>query len=233
MTLNEMSQRGGAVAQFKQADLELIRVVVADDHPLMVRGLASLFEMEPDIRLIGQASDGDEVLKVIAQVRPDIALVNLHMPGKSGLDVAAALGETGVKTQVVLFAAQVSDEEFMQAIEHKVRGILLKSMPPRLVMQCVRIVHQGGEFLEKNLMVRAFDRMRRHSNAQKECLNILTRREFAVVQRAMAGLSNKRIATELTVSEGTIKMHLHRAYEKLNLHGRMALAQWGRKQGLI
>ena len=129
---------------------KVISVVAVDDHPLVLRGIASLFDSESDIALQAQCGSADEGLRLITELQPDIALVNLHMPDKSGLDLVAALAEMKGKTRFVILAAAFTQSEFLRAIKLGVHGMFLKSMPLPLLPRCVRLVHAGKEFIEKN-----------------------------------------------------------------------------------
>lgn len=210
-----------------------IRVVAADDHPLVLRGIASVFQASNDIELVAQASNGSDALRYISSLRPDVVLLNLHMPDMSGFEVIAALRDVTLTHRYVILTSKLTHEEFMEAMQLNVHGIILKKMPTSLLTLCVRMVHAGQVFIEKDMFRTELGKFLQHSASYTAIGSILTARELTVVQHAVNGLSNKHLARELGIAEGTVKLHLHRAYAKLRVHGRLGLIQMAHKRGLI
>ena len=210
-----------------------ISVIAVDNHPLVLRGIASVLEAEADIALVAQVANGDDALRIIKESGPDVALLKLHMPGKGGLEVTSALQEMRSKTRPVILAADMTHEEFVQAMQFGVRGVFLSTMPLSLLVRCVRMVHAGEEFVERNMCLRAFGKLLKHSIVKKRISTVLTPRELAVVELTVEGLSNKLVARKLAITEGTVKLHLHRAYEKLRVRGRVDLIHFAHRNGLI
>ena len=210
-----------------------IKVVVADSFPLMLCGISAVLEAEKDIQVVAKATNGNDALKFIKESKPDVAVVDLQLSGKDGLEVISALQYAKSKTRPVLLASQITQEQFLKAMQSGMRGLVLKTMPPPLLVRCVRLVYAGQEFLEKVAFLKAFEKLLRHSNAKDDFSRVLTRREFGVMELAVKGFSNKQVARELGISEGTVKVHLHQIYDKLRLQGRMRLLQYSQKAGLI
>jgi two-component system nitrate/nitrite response regulator NarL len=202
-----------------------ISIVVAENHPLLMRGIASLVAREDDIELAAQARDGDEAMEAIKKLEPDLAVLSLKMPGKGALDVIETLANDKLKTRYVLLASQMNEADFLRALHLDVRGVVLKDMPEGAFLNCVRTVWAGGEFLDKELLLRMFGKLLPHSGMQGDGAKQLTVREHAVMDHVMRGLSNKEVARQLGLTEGTVKSHLHRVYEKLHVRGRYRLIQ--------
>jgi two-component system, NarL family, nitrate/nitrite response regulator NarL len=209
-----------------------IRLLLADDHPIVLDGLEQLFRLEEDFRVLGRCDRGEEVVSELLRLRPDILILDMRMPRYDGLAVLRELRGRAHRTRVVILAATLSEEEMLEAIRLDVRGIVLKEMAPRLLVECIRKVYGGGQWLEKTAAGVALDRLARREGAQKEVSGVLTPREMEIAGSIGAGLSNKEIADVSFISEGTVKTHLHRIYEKLNIHGRLELGLYARDKGL-
>ena|SRR5436309_10846798 len=209
-----------------------IRLLLADDHPIVLQGLEQLFSLEEDFQVVGRCMRGAEVVSELVKLRPDVLVLDMRMPGHNGLAVLRDLKSRALKTRVVILAATLTEEEMLEAIRLGVRGIVLKEMAPRLLVECIRKVHGGGQWLERGVAGAALDRLMRQEGAQKEISGILTPREVEIARSIGSGRSNKEIADALFISEGTVKTHLHRIYEKLHLHGRLELGLYARDKGL-
>lgn len=209
-----------------------IRLLLADDHPIVLHGLEQLFRLEEDFQVLGLCVRGEEVVSELARLTPDILVLDMRMPGHDGLAVLRELKSRPHRTRVVILAATLSEEEMLEAIRLGVRGIVLKEMAPRLLVECIRKVHGGGQWIEKTVAGAALDRLARREGAQKELGGVLTPREVEITRSIGAGLSNKETADALFISEGTVKTHLHRIYEKLHIHGRLELSLYARDKGL-
>jgi DNA-binding NarL/FixJ family response regulator len=208
-----------------------IRVLLADDHPIVLDGLEQLFRLEDDFQVIGRCVRGEEVAPEVARLQPDILVLDMRMPGHGGLAVLRDLRGQPHKPRIVVLAATLTEEEMLEAIRLGARGIVLKEMAPRLLVECVRKVYGGGQWLEKTVAGATLERLAREG-PQREGI-ILTPRETEIARSIGAGKSNKEIADALFISEGTVKTHLHRIYEKLHLHGRLELGLYARDKGLL
>lgn len=209
-----------------------IRLLLADDHPIVLDGLEQLFRLEDDFQVIGRCTRGEEVASQVMKLKPDALVLDMRMPGHNGLEVLRELRGRPHKTRVVILAATLTEDEMLEAIRLGVRGIVLKEMAPRLLVECIRKVHGGGQWLEKTIAGAVLDRLAKREGAQKEISGILTPREIEIARSIGVGRSNKEIADALFISEGTVKTHLHRIYEKLHIHGRLELGLYARDKGL-
>jgi len=210
-----------------------IKVLIAANHAIMQRGIESILGDEQDIDLVGNASNGNEALRLIRELHPDVALLNLSLPEKDALQVVELLGMAALESRTVVLASRLTEQQFLRAVELGVRGILLEDMAAPLLARCIRKVHAGDEFFEKDVLHKSFGKLLRSVVAEKDVGRILSLRELTAVRLAVNGLSNKQIAKKLSVSEGTVKMHLHRAYVKLGIHGRMSLLLYAQREGLV
>jgi DNA-binding NarL/FixJ family response regulator len=209
-----------------------IRIALADDHPLILDGLLRLFEREDDIDVVACCSDGEEVLQAVRAHHPDVLIVDLRMPRVGGLKLLRQLFEEGCRMQVVVFTAELADEDLLEAVRLGARGLVLKDMAPDLLVRCVRTVHAGGQWLEKQAAGRALERLALREVGWQTLARVLSRREIELVRFVAQGLRNKEIAARLSISEGTVKIHLHNIYGKLGVGNRVELANYARKRGL-
>ena len=210
-----------------------IRVVLADDHPIILDGLETLFRVEQDIQVVARCVNGEETLQAIRQHRPDILILDIRMPGKDGFQVLQELQEDQLPTQVILLTVGLDEEETMEALRLGVRGVVLKEMAPQMLVQCVRKVHAGDQWLERRSVGLALEKLLQREANAREAAGTLTPREIEIVRMVAAGLRNKEIANKLSISEGTVKIHLHHIYEKLGMEGRLELALYAQEKGLV
>jgi two-component system, NarL family, nitrate/nitrite response regulator NarL len=208
-----------------------IGIVLADNHPIVIEGLKGLIAGESDMNIVAACSSGAEALEALREKRADVLLASLDLPDISGLDLLRTLRLEDLDTRCVLFVGSIGDEDAAEAMRLRVEGILLKEMPTRLVLQCIRKVHDGGRWVETQSMTRVVDRLQAQQNGRGEFLERLSPREQEVTRLVMSGLNNKDIAATLSLSVGTIKIHLHNIYEKLGLRSRLELAAYAREKG--
>ena len=210
-----------------------IRLVIADDHPLVLDGLERLFQADPDFTVVARCRDGDEALGAAREHRPDLLILDIRMPGRDGLAVLREVRKEQLPTRVVLLTAEVDEDAVVEALRLGARGIVLKEMAPHMLVQCVRKVHAGEQWIERRSFGRALDKMLRREAGAREMGRTLTPREIAITRMIAGGLRNKEVAEKLNISEGTVKIHLHNIYEKLALDGRLALSLYARDKGLL
>ena len=209
-----------------------IRVILVDDHPLVLNGLYHLLLEYPEFQVLERCSSGNEAMAAVARQRPDIIVLDLLMPGKSGLDVARELNAAGDPPRIVLLTAQLHEDQLIDALQLGVRGFVLKEMATKLLVECLRRVHAGGQWLEKDSASRAMDKLVRREARGREIAGVLTPREIEVVSMVAKGLSNKEIGAKLFIAEGTVKIHLHNIYEKLGIGRRAELLRVADEFGL-
>ena len=210
-----------------------IRVLIADDHPIFLGGLEQLIASEPNFELVAKCGDPDLVLPTVLEHSPDVILLDLQMPKKNGLMLMRELLEAGVKAPVVMLTGSINDDEVMEALRLRVRGILLKELAPAQLFECLSAVHAGGQWIEKSTIARALEKMLRHEQATQAALTILTKPELDVVRMVATGLPNKEIAAQLTLTEGAVKAQLHTIFQKLQLSNRVELTVYAREKGLV
>jgi two-component system nitrate/nitrite response regulator NarL len=203
-----------------------IRLVLVDDHPIVLDGLVDLFRASSDFEIVATASDGESALAAVRAHRPDVLVADVRLPGLSGLDVAGEVIRSGLLTRVVLLTAEIDDDQALQAVRLGVHGVILKQMATRLLTQCVRKVHAGGRWVEQESLRRAVENLLRKEATAPGTETPLTPTETRVVELLAGGARNKEIANRLTVSEATVKNHLHNIYVKLKLASRRELLDW-------
>jgi two-component system nitrate/nitrite response regulator NarL len=209
----------------------MIRLVLADDHPVILMGLRLLFESEQDFQVVASVTHGEAALESVRRLNPDILVLDLRMPGKDGLEVLREMRREAATTKTVILTALESDD-VLDAISLGAAGVVLKDMAATLLVQCVREVHAGGKWLERSIAGRAVGRFVNREARTRRIADILTPREIQVARMVADGLPSKAVASRLAINEGTAKLHLHHVYEKLKLDGRMALVRYMRSKGL-
>ncbi len=209
-----------------------IRIVLVDDHQIVLHGLRQLFERQPDMEIVACCAEGAAAVDAVVRLEPDVLLLDLRMPGQSGIDVLRALAERQASCRSVLLTAAVRDEEVMDAVKCGAMGLVLKESSPDVLLECVRSVYRGETWIERETVTRAFRTMVDRGAAQDEH-DGLTSRETEIVRLVAQGLRNKGIAERLAISEGTVKVHLHNIYEKFGVDGRLELLLRAQQKGLI
>lgn len=210
-----------------------IRVVIADDHPVVRRGLAQFIADEDGMDVVAECADGESALAAVARHAPDVLVVDLQMPSLTGLDVLRRLQEIPSAPPVVLLAGTISDTDVIEAMRCGAKGVVLKEMAPSLLVACIRKVAAGGTWLEKEAVGRAIEKLLHREHARQRAGDVLTQREIEIVCLVALGLSNRAIGEKLFISEGTVKTHLHSVYDKLQIRGRVALARYAQETGLM
>ena len=211
-----------------------IRLLIADDHPLFLDGLEAFFSTQPDIAIVARCADGEETLERIRAVRPDVALLDRHLPTLDALGIVRRLTQEKLPARLVIFVADVDQDVMIEALGLGVRGFLNKSLPSRLIAECVRQIHAGGYWLEKQVTALAMQKMVLREGGHRRLLQAgLTPRETEIAKLAAQNLRTFDISKRLNISPGTAKLHLHQIYRKLNLSGRLALMLYARDNGLV
>jgi DNA-binding NarL/FixJ family response regulator len=210
-----------------------IRVIIADDHPIVLDGLALLFGAESDVDVVSRCTTCEDALSSVRRAKPDVLVLDVRMPGGGGMEVLRTLHAEQHPTRVVLLTAQISDAEVMDAVRLGVGGIVLKETAPRALLQCVRTVAAGEPWLDQRTMHSALEKLLRREAGLEKASRQLTRRELDIARMVALGARNKEIADKLGISEGTVKMHLHTVYEKLSISGRVALSIYARDHSLV
>src|SRR4030042_638069 len=208
-----------------------IRLVVADDHPLILDGIENLFRLEEDFQLLARCKDGIETMQAVRSHQPDVVILDIRMPGKDGLTIARDILAEKLPTRVVLLTAELEDDQLLEAVRSGVRGIVLKEMAPQLLVQCIRKVHAGEQWIERRSTALNLEKILRREIAAREIEALITPREISIGKMVAQAIKNKEISTRLFISEGTVKVHLHNIFKKLHLKGRLALLRYAQKKG--
>ena len=208
-----------------------VRIIVADDHPMVLTGLAEMLVASGNFTLLASCHDGAAALHAVNSLKPDVAILDIRMPGMSGLDVLREIRSQDLPTRVLLLTADIDDEQTLEAIRQGVNGVILKSMAARLLVEGVRKVAAGGYWVETESLRRAVDKLLRREITRAE--GLLTPAEDRVLRLVAEGRTNGEIGKTLNISEGTVKSHLHNIYSKLEVKNRHELVDHAREKGLI
>jgi DNA-binding NarL/FixJ family response regulator len=208
---------------------ELIRIVIADDHPIFRDGLRKLLVLEEDFRVVAEARDGKEVLEVLDEYQPDILLLDLKMPGLDGLTALQKLQNARTKTKVIVLTASEDKNQFVQAMKFGTCGIVLKQTATDLLIKSIRKVHAGEIWLDSHTTAAV---MRQFSSpldsaplgSRDRERSPLSQREREIVVLVAQGFKNKEMAEKMFISEQTVKNHLHNIFDKLGVSDRLELA---------
>jgi two-component system, NarL family, nitrate/nitrite response regulator NarL len=203
---------------------KVIKVVIADDHPLVLKGLEALLSAEPEFQVLASCVDGLEALSAIRQHHPDVAILDIKMPGLSGLDVLNEVEKSGLSTKIIFLTATVNDQHVLTAITRRAHGFLLKENASDALLDCLRTVAEGSRWIPVEVMQAALARDEDYLTELKVILKGLSTRENQVADLIAAGYSNKEIAQHLNVTEGTVKLHLHNIFKKTGAKNRTTLA---------
>jgi len=209
-----------------------IRLVIADDHPIVLDGIELLFRLEPDLSIVARCRSGEEAVAAVREHSPEVLVVDVRMPGMGGLGVLHALDKTGGHTRVVVLAAELDATQIAEAMRYGACGIVFKEMASEVLVQAVREVAAGGLWLDKGETGRVLQALLRERAGDEPAAATLTPREAEIVRMVARGLRNRGIAEQLDISEGTVKIHLHNIYEKLGVDGRLTLTLHAQRLGL-
>lgn len=204
------------------------RILIADDHPLMLSGIEAVLR-DSEFEVVGTARDGAQTLDMIPTVRPDVLILDIAMPNRGGMDVLRTLRARHDKRAIVLLTAHISDADLIEALDLKVQGILPKEGAETLLVACLREISTGGQWIERSIMQRALSLAMQGSKCETR-LSQLTLRERSIAQLITRGLRNRDIGVELGVTEGTVKLTLHRIFAKLEVANRVELAMLMQKE---
>jgi two-component system nitrate/nitrite response regulator NarL len=221
------SADGDAEAHRMSGHQTPIRIVIADDHPLVRDGLRRLFELQPGFAVVGEAADGLEALLRAKDLRPDVLLLDLAMPRVNGLEVLEALADTTTAVRTVVLTAAIEREETAEALRLGARGIVLKDSATPLLYKCIRAVMNGDYWVGHERIddvVRALRLTGGPAAHEAPPASQLTQRQLQVIGAIVEGASNKDIAKTFGLSEQTVKNHLSHIFDKLGVSNRLELA---------
>src|SRR6476646_2986173 len=219
---------------------DAIRVLVVDDHALFRRGLEMVLTEEPDIELVGEASDGAEAVEKAGEALPDVVLMDIRMPKSSGIEACRAMKEVSPSAKIVMLTISDEEEDLFEAIRAGASGYLLKDIPLDEVAEAVRSVHGGQSLINPSMAGKLLTEFATRANRDTEEEQVqhvappkLTDREMEVLKLVARGMNNRDIAKELFISENTVKNHVRNILEKLQIHSRMEAVMIAVRQKLI
>jgi NarL family two-component system response regulator LiaR len=208
---------------------EKIRVLIADDHTVVRKGIRALLETEPGIEVVGEAADGEDALHRALALKPDVVLMDLVMPKMDGVQATKAIMERRPGVKILVLTSFAEDKRILSAIEAGALGYLLKDSSPQDLVRAIREVHRGESALHPKVAQRLVSQLREPEEPARE---ELTERERKVLELIAKGLSNREIARELSISEPTVRTHVSNILRKLHLKSRTQAALYALKEGL-
>jgi two-component system nitrate/nitrite response regulator NarL len=215
-----------------------IGIVIADDHALFRAGLRLLLESESDLRVVGEAADGDEAIDMVRTVRPDILLLDLMMRRRAGLEVLRVLSESESAVRTILLTSAIDNAQMIEALQLGAQGVVLKDSATPLLFKSIRAVQTGEYWVGRERVTNLVRYLRSLATpcqaeaARKEKFG-LTRRELQIVSAIVGGYTNKEIAQQFSLSEDTVKHHLTNIFDKCGLSNRLELALFAMNHHLV
>ena len=201
-----------------------IRILIADDHPVVRQGLAAMIGRQPGITVVAEASHGREVVDLFRLHRPDVTLMDLRMPQMDGVEAIAVIREEFHTARIIVLTTYDSDEDIYRGLRARAMAYLLKDALPEELLEAIRAVHAGQKRIPSEVAAKLTNRM---SSPE------LTAREMEVLRLVVAGQSNKEIGTTLNISEGTVRAHVNNILSKTGASDRTQAATLAIKRGLV
>lgn len=206
------------------ADSNVIRLLTVDDHQLLREGIAAMLDGQADMRLVGEANNGREALESFRRLRPDVTLMDLRMPDMSGIEAITAIRAEFPQARIIVLTTYPGDAQAAAALKAGASGYLLKSLVRKELLETIRAVHAGKRRVPPEIAIEI---------AEHVADDALTEREIEVLKRVAAGKSNKLIAAELNISEGTVKTHMKSILPKLDASDRTHAVMIALKRGIL
>jgi DNA-binding NarL/FixJ family response regulator len=214
---------------------EPIRVLVVDDQELFRRGLTMLLGQDADIEVVGEASDGVAGTEMATTTAPDVVLLDVRMPRRSGVEACRDIKESVPSAKIIMLTVSDEEEDLYETVKNGASGYLLKDSSIEEVAQAIRVVHEGQSLISPSMAVKLIDEFKQMSKPERsQVANLrLTERELEVLRLVAKGLNNREVAKELFISENTVKNHVRNILEKLQLHSRMEAVMYAVKEKLL
>lgn len=214
-----------------------IDIVIADAHAILREGVRKLLECEREMRVVGEASDGEEAVRVVGELKPQVLLLDLAMSKKTGLEALRELSKLGLPTHTIIFTASIEREQVVEALQLGARGIVLKHSAMNVLLESIRNVISGKHWVDQDSIphliqaVRSMEPPLRASAAKQDFG--LTPREMQIIALIVAGYTNKDLAKELKISQNTTKHHLTNIFNKLGVSNRLELVLYAIDNRLV
>ncbi len=214
---------------------EPIRVILADDQELFRRGLTMLLSQEPDIEVVAEAGDGIAATDLATSMAPDVVLLDVRMPRRSGIEACRAIKEANPSAKVIMLTVSDEEADLYEAVKGGAAGYLLKDSSIEEVAQGIRVVADGQSLISPSMAVKLIDEFKQMSKPERSQVPglRLTERELEVLRLVATGMNNREIAKQLFISENTVKNHVRNMLEKLQLHSRMEAVMYAVREKLL
>jgi len=214
-------------------DSHAIRILIADDHPVVRDGLAAMLGTQPDFAVVATAANGQEAVRLAAELKPDVVLLDLEMPELDGVEALVRMRAASPAVRALVFTAFDTDERILGAVRAGAQGYLLKGAPRDELFRAVRVISQGGSLLQPVVASKLLQRMTAHAAPGTAATATLTNREAQVLSLLARGRANKEIAAELVISERTVKFHVSSILSKLGAGNRTEAVRLAVQRGLV
>jgi DNA-binding NarL/FixJ family response regulator len=214
---------------------EPTRVLVVDDQELFRRGLTMLLRAEEGIEVVGEAGDGVEGVALAASTAPDVVLLDIRMPKRSGIEACQEIKEAVPAAKIIMLTSSDEEADLYEAVKNGASGYLLKDSSIDEVAQAVRVVADGQSLISPSMAIKLLDEFKQMSRTDRHSVPTprLTERELEVLRLVAQGLNNREIAKQLFISENTVKNHVRNILEKLQLHSRMEAVMYAVREKLL
>jgi two-component system response regulator DegU len=211
-----------------------IKILIADDHPLFRQGIKQILELEKDITVIAQASNGSEAIQLAMEHKPDVILMDINMPGTGGLQAIEEIKAENIESRIIVLTIHEDREYLIKTLQMGAEGYVLKDAEPSVLIDAIRSVYLGQSYIQPTMtkeLVREFNRLTLQAR-EKRGENRLTAREREVLMLIAEGMINKEIASKLYISEKTVKNHVSNIFKKLNVSDRTQAAIYAIKHNI-
>lgn len=213
---------------------QAIRIVIADDHPIVREGLATVLDQEDNLDVVAQAKNGKEAVSATKKFKPDVVLMDLQMPEMNGVEAIKAIKQDMPQVSVIILTTYDTDEYIFSGIEAGAQAYLLKDSPPEEVIRAIHAVSKGESLIQPSVARRLLDRMTEMSRSPAPATEtVLSPREIEVIERISKGSSNKEIAADLFIGESTVKTHIVHIFDKLEVRDRTGAVAEAVRRGII
>lgn len=214
--------------------MDKITILIADDHSLMRQGLKQIIELEADMHVVGQATNGQEAIDMANQLKPDVILMDINMPIVNGLQAIKELKDNNISSKIIVLTIHEDREYLFKTLQMGAEGYVLKDAESNILLSAIRSVHNGQNYIQPNMtreLIKEFTRITKHDKLRPQ-ENPLSKREIEVLELIAEGMLNKQIAKKLFISEKTVKNHVSNIFKKLNVSDRTQAAIYALKHNI-